>query len=337
MGGPFRIGLVGAGRMGRTHLRALASSEQVAVTAIAEPSAAARDLAGGTQIAVHRDVAELLKAGGIDAVLVAAPTDRHLEIVEAVAAAGLPILCEKPCGISVAETERAAAASRRHGVPLQVAYWRRYVPALVRLREQIADGELGDVHFVACFQWDATPPAAAFRIHSGGIFRDMGVHEFDQMRWLTGQDVARVVAVASPLGVDATTRDRDSAQALTSLSGGTVGLVSLGRHFPGGDMARVEVFGARDAVRVDFLDPQDGEAVQLDALRRQADAFAELARGGPLTGASTEDAARALAAATDASAQIDTDLDQREDAANPQHPIDEGATGVWRLTKTEHR
>ena len=301
----FRLGLIGAGRMGRTHLRALEGSTTVAVTAVVEPVASARSAIAGTGWAVFEDVAQLLDAGGIDGVLVAAPSDRHLEIVAQVAAAGLPILCEKPCGLSSAEIRAAEEAVERQGVPFQVAYWRRYVPALQALRKRIERGELGDVHLFASFQWDGQPPSAAFRAHSGGIFRDMGVHEFDQVRWLSGQEFGELDAVPGPRSADPDTSDDvDSAQAIASLSGGASAFVSLGRYFPGGDMARIEVFGTGDAVRCDFLDPKDGEQAQLDALVRQAEGFATFATGGPLTGASIHDAAAALQAAERASAAI---------------------------------
>lgn len=301
----FRLGLIGAGRMGQTHIRALAASPQVAITAIAEPQERIRVSLAGGSIAVVASVEELLAAGGIDGVLIAAPSDRHVAIVATVAAAGLPILCEKPCGIGSEDVRLAAQLAGANRVPLQVGYWRRFVPALRRLRARIAGGELGDVHLIACYQWDAQPPAAAFRVHSGGIFVDMGVHEFDQMRWLSGQEIESVVAIASPLRTDPdVTTDVDSAEALAELSGGATGLVSLGRHYPGGDMVRVEVFGTRDAVRLEVLDPRDGEATQLDALRRQAEGFAEFARGGKLIGASVQDAIAAIEAVERASRAI---------------------------------
>jgi myo-inositol 2-dehydrogenase/D-chiro-inositol 1-dehydrogenase len=173
------------------------------------------------------------------------------------------------------------------------------------LHQRIAAGELGYILFAASFQWDGSPPAVQFRAHSGGIFVDMGVHEFDQLRWLTGQDIDSVSTMASPLVTDAAaTTDVDAGQVLLQMSGGTTGLVSLGRWFPGGDMARIEVFGTRDAVRIDFLDPSEGEAVQLDALRRQAEAFADFASGGAPAGATVDDAAQALAAAVSATRAV---------------------------------
>jgi myo-inositol 2-dehydrogenase/D-chiro-inositol 1-dehydrogenase len=294
----FRFGLIGAGRMGRTHLRAFAGSTTVSVTAVAEPVAAARAAVAETGRAVYEDAGQMLDAGGIDGVLITAPTDLHLSLVLQVAAAGLPILCEKPCGLSSADIHQAALVVERHHLPFQVAYWRRYVPALQALRERIRQGELGEIHLIASFQWDGQPPSAMFRAHSGGIFRDMGVHEFDQVRWLSGQEFGDLEAVAGPRSPDAAAADDpDSAQAIGPLSGGASAFVSLGRYFPGGDMARVEVFGARDAVRCDFLDPKDGERAQLDALVRQAEGFASFATGGPPTGASIGDAAAALGAA----------------------------------------
>jgi myo-inositol 2-dehydrogenase / D-chiro-inositol 1-dehydrogenase len=313
-GGKFRLGLVGAGRMGRTHLRALAGSADIRVVAVAEPAAAAREaacgLAGGAS--GHASVGEMLDAaaGGmaagrveLDGVLICAPTDQHLDVVRDVAAAGWPILCEKPCGVSSAQARAAAEAAAAAGVPFQAAYWRRYVPALRAVREQLLGGELGAIHLVSCQQWDEAPPAPVFRAHSGGIFVDMGVHEFDQLRWLTGQEIVGLTA-AVVVG-DAPAGDVDSAQALARLSGGGVGFVSLGRHHPVGDMVRAEVFGTRGSVRCDVIDPRDGEAAQLVALAAQAADFAALARSeNAAGGAMAADAVAALEAAERAAAAV---------------------------------
>src|SRR2546428_74653 len=168
---------------------------------------------------------------------------------------------------------------------------------LQALRDRIRSGELGDVHLYASSQWDGQPPPASFRLHSGGIFIDMGVHEFDQVRWLSGEEFGPILAVSSRGGVPGAGDDVDSAQAIAPLSGGASAFVSLGRYYPDGDMARVEVFGTRDAVRCEFLDPRQGERMQLAALVAQAEAFASFAAGGPATGATAADAAAALVAA----------------------------------------
>ena len=198
-------------------------------------------------------------------------------------------------------------------MPFQVAYWRRYVPSLRALRDQIAAGELGTVHLVACYQWDDRPPTDEFRAHSGGILIDMGVHEFDEMRWLTGQELGGMKAIASGLVPGGLVRhgpgeersaDVDSAQVLVELSGGGSGLVSLGRFHPAGDMARAEAFGTKGTARCDFLDPAEGEQAQLAALRLQAESFADFASGGSCGGATGADAVAALDAATRAGAAI---------------------------------
>src|SRR6202035_802102 len=103
-------------------------------------------------------------------------------------------------------------------------YWRRFVPSLQRLRQRIAADDLGGMYFLACYQWDGEPPAAQFNASSGGIFIDMGVHEFDQIRWLSGQEFTRFESAASSFSADAT--DPESAQVLCTLSAGSTALVS---------------------------------------------------------------------------------------------------------------
>jgi myo-inositol 2-dehydrogenase / D-chiro-inositol 1-dehydrogenase len=304
---PFRLGLVGAGRMGQTHLRALAGSTATPVVAVAEPVAALRDAAAGEfSLAAYDSVESMLDAGGIDAALIVTPSPTHVSVIETVAAAGLPILCEKPCGVTPEDTLAAAGLVAAARVPFQVAYWRRYVPALVRLRERIGAGELGEILSVSCLQWDGEPPSAQFRARGGGIFVDMGVHEIDQTRWLTGGDYGEVTAVASAVVTDPEAHEPDGAQVLALLSSGATSLISLGRYYPGGDMSSVEVFGTRDRVYDLFLDPADGVATQLSALAAQAAAFGAFARGGPMTGASVDDAVAALRVATVATAQVGT-------------------------------
>jgi myo-inositol 2-dehydrogenase/D-chiro-inositol 1-dehydrogenase len=298
---PFRLGLIGAGRMGRTHLRALAGSQQVAVTAIAELSAPAREAvtreAGAAPgVTLHASVAEMLETASLDGVLIVAPTDQHGALIAEVAAHGLPILCEKPCGLTAAAASASAQAAAAAGVPLQVAYWRRFVPGLQRLHDRIAAGELGVIHLLTCYQWDEQPPSAAFRVHSGGIAIDMGVHEFDQLRWLTGQEIASLATVTSgraPDGIE----DVDGAQVIAALSGGATGFISLGRYYPAGDAVWAEAFGTQGSERCDVIDPADGERAQLEALRRQAESFAGFATGAPCAGATAQDAIAALTAA----------------------------------------
>jgi myo-inositol 2-dehydrogenase / D-chiro-inositol 1-dehydrogenase len=291
-GGRFRLGLIGAGRMGRTHLDALADSRVITVAGVAEPGPAQRGAVRDAGIPAFANAADLIAAGGLDGALIAAPTDRHAELVAAVMAAGLPVLCEKPCGLTVEEAAQCAAAARAAGLVLQVAYWRRFVPELVRLRQQILGGELGDILAGNCYRWDAAPPGAEFRGGSGGIFVDMGVHEFDQVRWLTGQEFSGLKVATAVAGGSAA--DPDCGQLVAELDGGSTALVSLGRWHPAGDMCAVQVFGTKGTAWSPFLQPPDGDAVFRDALRRQAEDFARSVRAGHGEGATINDAVVAL-------------------------------------------
>ena len=252
---------------------------------------------------LYASPAEMLEAAALDGVLIAAPTDQHGAIIAEVAARGLPILCEKPCGLTAAAARASARTAAVAGVPLQVAYWRRFVPGLRRLHDRIAAGELGVIHLVTCYQWDEQPPSAAFRAHSGGIAIDMGVHEFDQLRWLTGQDIGGLAVVASGQAPDGIA-DVDGAQVIATLSGGGCGFISLGRYYPAGDAVWAEAFGTLGSERCDVIDPAEGERAQLEALRRQAEGFAEFAAGAPCAGATADDAIAALTAAEQVTAAI---------------------------------
>ena len=292
--------------MGQTHLRALRESRDVKVVAIAEPQSALRDQVRDTYaVAAYESLDDILDGQTLDGVLVVTPSDTHVDVISRVAHAGLAILCEKPCGVSPEDTARAREAVSAAGVALQVAYWRRFVPELQVLHQRIAEGDFGELLSLSCLQWDGEPPSAAFRARSGGIFVDMGVHEFDQARWLSGSDFTSLFALAASTITDPDDiGDPDSAQVLGKLTRGATALVSLGRHYAGGDMASVEVFGTRQHAFSVFLDPRDGERAQLDALRRQASAFAEFVRGATCRGASVDDAIAALEAARASAVQV---------------------------------
>jgi myo-inositol 2-dehydrogenase/D-chiro-inositol 1-dehydrogenase len=302
----FRLGLVGAGRMGRTHLRALRDVVDVKIVAVAEPVASLREEAVAEfGVSGYASLSDMLDAKSVDGVLIVTPSDSHVDVIAQVAAAGLPILCEKPCGVNASDARRAQTIVRDAGVALQIGYWRRFVPELELLREGIESGHFGDVLSLSCLQWDGEAPSSAFRARSGGVFIDMGVHEFDQARWLTGSDFTSMSSVASPAISDPeVTGDPDSAQVLCATTSGATVFVSLGRHYRDGDMASVEVFGSNDHVLSVFLNPDDGERAQLEALVLQAQAFAEYANGGPGRGASIEDAIAALEAAGRAADQL---------------------------------
>jgi myo-inositol 2-dehydrogenase / D-chiro-inositol 1-dehydrogenase len=281
----FRLALVGAGRMGAAHARALATSGSVEIACVVDPS---DEAAAG----VDAPRATLDRLPDVDGALVAVPTRLHVEVVSRLAALGLPVLCEKPCGLTTAETRRIAGL----GVRLQVAYWRRFVPALRALRERIGNGELGRIVLVSSAQLDELPPARGFRDprSSGGIVVDMGVHELDQLRWLVGGEIAEATGVTGAVGWDEPVDGDPELVALTvTTDGGVAGQIVLARRYPPGETCRVEVVGLDGAERIDFVAPPDGDETIAAALRAQAEDFA-FARG---EGATIDDAIAALDAA----------------------------------------
>jgi len=300
----FRFGLAGAGRMGRNHLRAISDSDVARVVSIAEPAEQTRSTIPSTDARVFDSIDAMLDAGGLDGVIVCVPSDLHLDTVKRLVASGVPILCEKPLGVTVTEAREATRLASEAGVPLQIGFWRRFVPMLRELREGIAAGDLGGIYAVACYQWDGSPPSMYFRQHSGGIFVDMGVHEFDQARFLTGQEFVSITAHASGVAEEPWPGDPESAQALGELSGGTSALISLGRRYPLGDVCKVEVFGTKDARECRFLWPPTADDTFFAAVRAQAESFARHAGGAEREGAGGEDAAAAIEASERAAASV---------------------------------
>jgi myo-inositol 2-dehydrogenase / D-chiro-inositol 1-dehydrogenase len=297
----LRVAVVGAGRMGRVHLDALSLTDRVVAAAVVDPDPAARAVTAVPQFAgaAHRrathagpspatfgSVDDLLAAGACDAALIAAPTPLHLDLVRRFAAAGVPVLCEKPCGLTADDAAAAAAAAEEAGIVLQIGYWRRFVPELRALRDRLPS--LGSPSLVICHQWDEDPPAPGFRAHSGGIAIDMAVHEIDQARWLLGQEFGDVSAAGT------TDDDPDTAVAVGRLSGGALAALTLGCRFPAGDSCWLELFATGGYERVEFMSGANAQQAFLSALAAQAEAFADAVGGGERTGAGGDDAVAAL-------------------------------------------
>lgn len=295
MSAPFRFGLIGGGRMGRTHLRGLADSMEVTVVAVTEPVEASAAPLREQALAVYSTVEEMFADSELDGVLIAVPTPQHIDTSRRALEAGLPVLCEKPFGLVPDDARTIGNLASEQGLALQIAYWRRFVPQLTSLRSDLADGKYGAVHFLVCSQWDEAPPPLSFRRDSGGIYIDMGVHEIDQTLWLLGQDFTEFTTQVFPATEDpGAESDVDSAQALVMLSGGTSTVISLGRFYEGGDIVSVELYGSRGHTRFDVVSPETGEGPQLHALKLQAETFARHARGAAQEGTTAEEAACVL-------------------------------------------
>ena len=224
-------------------------------------------------MAAYESVGQLLDAGGIDGALIVTPSPTHLEMIK-FASAGIAILCEKPCGLDPDDTRRAARLVADAGVPLQVAYWRRFVPELVALHDRIASGEFGELLSVVCAQWDGSPPAANFALRAEASLSIWGSTKFDQARWLTGGDLVDLRAVTLSVVTDPDAAgDPDAAQAIALATTGSTVVVSLGRYFPLGDVASVEIYGTRGYRVTAVLRPSEWRGRAAGRSRRQAAAF----------------------------------------------------------------
>lgn len=297
---PARIAVAGAGRIGREHIRAIRRSPRLVLAGVADPSEQARAAYAAEGVAVAADVEALLSATPVDAVIVAVPSAHHLPLVARLLERGVPVLCEKPCGLRSAELVELGKRAAELGTPLQIGYWRRFVPSLRALRARIADGSMGELSMVTAIQWDGEPPSAAFRdvASSGGILIDMGVHEFDMLRWLTGQEIVELTGFASDVNyAEPVPGDPETVNLVARMSGGTTAFVSLARRYPPGDVCRVEVLGGEATEQLTFVEPGDAGDMLIDAFRAQAEHLAQIACGAQPEGATLDDALAALVAA----------------------------------------
>ncbi|GGL66398.1 oxidoreductase [Streptomyces fumigatiscleroticus] len=252
----MRIGILGLGRIGAFHAATLSALPAVTSLVVADPVADAAGAAAerfGAEIA--HSPGELL-AAGVDAVVIAAATDAHPELVLAAVEAGVPVFCEKPVAPTMREGVRVLKAVRDSGVPVQIGHHRRFDAAFAAARAAVRGGELGTLHTVRATTLDPAPPPAAYIAASGGIFRDCSVHDFDSIRWVTGREVREVYAVGGNRGAACirAAGDADTTGAVLTLDDGTIALVSNGRHNGRGYDVRLELHGFADSLAVGLED-----------------------------------------------------------------------------------
>jgi myo-inositol 2-dehydrogenase / D-chiro-inositol 1-dehydrogenase len=250
----MRIGLIGLGRIGAFHADTLAALDAVDELVVTDPAPAAVELV----VTRHRDVTVVdspaaVLSSGVDGVVIAAATDAHAELLLAAVRAGIPTFCEKPVAGRVEEALQVQRALEGSDVPVMIGYPRRFDPAFVAARDLVRSGDLGRVHTVRSTTLDPAPPPAAYLAVSGGIFRDCAVHDFDTVRWVTGQEVAEVYAVGAvdpdaPAELYADHGDFSTVSTLLTMTDGTIGVVSNTRTNARGYDVRLEVHGVADSV-----------------------------------------------------------------------------------------
>jgi myo-inositol 2-dehydrogenase / D-chiro-inositol 1-dehydrogenase len=250
----MRIGVIGVGRMGTVHATTLASIPGVEVVVTDADRDRARTVADELGVEAGQGVTEVLDSA--DAVVVAAATDAHADLIHQAADASVPTFCEKPISLDLESTADVVAHVEKAGIPFMMGFQRRFDPGYVAARDLVRDGDLGTVYVVRMAGHDPAPPPESYIATSGGIFRDFSVHDFDALRFVTGQEVVSVFADGAVLAFPefAAHDDVDTAVALLRLSSGTLGILSATRHDPLGYDIRMELIGSGDSVAVGWDD-----------------------------------------------------------------------------------
>ena len=245
------IGLLGAGRIGALHGRNIAGSAKARLSAIADAVPAPAEALGRELGVPVRTVDEILADRSIQAVVICSSTDTHADLIEAAARSGKAVFCEKPVDLSSERIKGCLKVVDAAGVPLMIGFNRRFDPHFATLQARLADGEIGDVELVTILSRDPAPPPIAYIERSGGLFRDMMIHDFDMARFLLGEDPVEVHAVGSAL-VDAaigTAGDVDTAAVLLKTASGKICQISNSRRATYGYDQRVEVHGSKGMLR----------------------------------------------------------------------------------------
>jgi myo-inositol 2-dehydrogenase/D-chiro-inositol 1-dehydrogenase len=248
----IRFGVIGAGRIGKVHARTIAANPKAKLAYIADAlPKAALDLANqhGAKVA---SVDEIMKAADVDAVLIGSPTGFHAEQIQAASKAGKAIMCEKPVSLSVEmiqETLKVVAANKSI---LMIGFNRRFDPNFAEAERRIRRGDIGAVEIVTMISRDPAPPPAEYVKGSGGLFRDMMIHDVDMARFLMGEEFVVVNALGSALVDPAigAAGDVDTAAVQMQTRSGRIAVITNSRRATYGYDQRLEVHGSKGMIHV---------------------------------------------------------------------------------------
>jgi len=293
----MRVLVIGAGRMGAIRVEDLAADPRVDEILITNRTH------GRAQELAERFGADVLPweqatQDVADAVMVTVGTDAHDDLLAGVLPHRRPVLCEKPIALTLAGTSQVIDEAARWEVPLQIGFQRRFDEAIMGVQSTIASGALGSVYCLSMTAHDHTPSAREFIAGSGGIFRDMLVHDFDLVRWLTGSEVETVYATSAVREHQdyADFDDADVAAVQLVTTSGVQVVITGTRHDALGHDVRLEAFGSRDSVSAGLNPRTPLRTVEADlplnthpytgfvdrfreAFRRETASFVSLARG----------------------------------------------------------
>ncbi len=271
----MQVVVIGAGRMGAIRTEDLVAdprvSEVVVVNRTFDRADALADRFGATAVE-WQDLASVRP----DAYVVALATDAHTDLLTDVLAQRVAVLCEKPIALTLQLTDEIIARADAYGTPLQIGFQRRFDPGIRRVRSLVHSGDLGTLYSMSMVAHDRSPSPREFIAGSGGIFRDMHVHDFDLVRWITGSEVESVYATKAVRAQRQYAEFDDADATLIHLvtTDGVQVSVSGARHDALGHDVRLEVFGTGDSVAAG-LNPR----TPLHAVDADLDAAAALSFG----------------------------------------------------------
>jgi myo-inositol 2-dehydrogenase/D-chiro-inositol 1-dehydrogenase len=248
----LQVGVVGVGRIGLFHVQTLQALDGVSSLTVTDADAT-RACRVAAELGVSAvETPEALVQAGVDALVVATATPGHAPLLRLAAAAGLPAFCEKPVALDLATMVDVIGEVERAGILVQVGFQRRFDAGYRAAHDAVAAGALGNLLIVRAATHDPAPPAEEYIAGSGGIFRDLHIHDFDAVRYVTGQEITEVYADGAVRETAWLERhgDVDAAVAVLRLSGGTLGILSGTRLDPLGYDVRLEVFGSADSIAV---------------------------------------------------------------------------------------
>jgi len=242
----LRFGLFGAGRIGRVHAASVAAHPRTELAIVHDPiEAAAREVAAQYGAVPTQDADVILGDPAISAVIIASPTATHVDLLTAAVRAGKAVLCEKPIDLDLARVEACQDAIKGLDATIMIGFNRRFDPTFAEIRDRVAQGEIGRLEQLLITSRDPAPAPAAYIATSGGLFRDMTIHDFDMARFFLG-DVVEVQATGANLiePYIAEAGDIDSAVVVLRGAGGELCQIVNSRRCAFGYDQRLEAFGA---------------------------------------------------------------------------------------------
>ncbi len=246
----LRIAILGAGRIGQVHASAVSSTLGANLVAVAEPFAETARAVQKSYGCDIREIDEIAEANDVDAVVICTPTDTHADLIEQFVRAGKAVFCEKPIDLDVNRVRACLDVVKAEDGRLMLGFNRRFDPDFMALKAAIDQGRIGEVEMVTLTSRDPGPPPGDYITRSGGIFRDMTIHDFDVARWLLNEDVASVQATASVLTDPEIGRlgDYDSVNVILATASGKQCTITNTRRAAYGYDQRIEVHGSMGAV-----------------------------------------------------------------------------------------